>query len=170
MTIIKHPDMRPRQEEGCRGRWKQKGRGSYSGQEMCRRRWAPGVQPTGGREGLQEERCGEEHVPIKGQGALHVLARWWEEEEDDEEGGQVQPCSSGEAGRSGAALGGGDSVARPKCFPPVESGPRASASTRGARGRCVIVSGSGKFDHSSPVHVKGGGAGRISSPRRWFPA
>lgn len=74
--------------------------------------WAGDVQAEvgsrgsayGGREGLQEERCGEEHVPIKGQGALHVLARWWEEEEDDEEGGQVQPCSSGEAGRSGAAL------------------------------------------------------------------
>lgn len=51
------------------------------------------VQPTRGREGLQEEGCGEERVPIKGQGALRVLGRWWEEKEDDDEegGGQVQP-------------------------------------------------------------------------------
>lgn len=48
------------------------------------------VQPMRGREGLGEEGCVEECVPIKVQGALRVLGWQWEED-DKEEGGQVEP-------------------------------------------------------------------------------
>lgn len=132
MTNIKDSDVRPRQEEGCRGEVEAEGSTKlfWAGGDVQSKVDSSGFSLQGEGKVFTRRDVVRSMFPSKGREPSVSCTSGGRRE-----GAKSGPSSGSEARRSGAALG-GDNVVGPKWFPPVGSGPRESASARGGRGRC----------------------------------